>query len=107
MSDNDETYNGWKNYPTWAVHLWLTNDKSEYDSCLRTVDDAFRHSDTPRVYIADALKESLFEAAPDLGASMYADLLSFALYHVDWFEIADDFIDACEEVRAVAADRSR
>ena len=27
----DTTYNGWTNYETWNVALWLGNDKSLYD----------------------------------------------------------------------------
>ena len=25
-----ETYNGWKNYETWAVGLWMTNTEGDY-----------------------------------------------------------------------------
>ena len=27
----DQTYNGWTNYETWNVALWLGNDKGLYD----------------------------------------------------------------------------
>ena len=27
MDREPEGYNGWRNYPTWAVNLWLSNDE--------------------------------------------------------------------------------
>ena len=30
MSKNDKTYNGWSTYETWAVALWLDNERSSY-----------------------------------------------------------------------------
>jgi hypothetical protein len=31
MSNDTQTYNGWTNYETWCVHLWLTNDEGTYN----------------------------------------------------------------------------
>ncbi len=31
MSKDDKTYNGWSTYETWAVALWLDNERSSYD----------------------------------------------------------------------------
>jgi hypothetical protein len=30
MNNNDKSYNGWKNYETWNVWLWITNKEGIY-----------------------------------------------------------------------------
>ncbi len=110
----DQNYNGWKNYPTWAVNLWLSNDEVLYhEATVRVVDalaDADGHSNVPSIWtqeqanrfaVADDLRSWVRdEVAPDLGASFASDLLGWALDHVDWEEIADSWIESAAEVTA-------
>jgi hypothetical protein len=78
------TYSGWANYPTWCVHLWITNDEQLYHDTRALLQraGASRHAqqDALKSYVRD-------ELAPDLGASFAADLLGYALDQVDWDEI--------------------
>jgi hypothetical protein len=103
----DETYNGWKNYPTWAVNLWLENDEGLYSLAVDTVGE--QGGPNLRATVADALRE-LVEGLPimadnDQGGAepvdgitgFHADLLGYALDSVDWFEIADAWIEAAAE----------
>lgn len=30
----NETYNGWYNYETWCINLWLTNEQALYNAML-------------------------------------------------------------------------
>lgn len=102
MSDTDG-YNGWKNYPTWAVHLWLTNDQASEEWAL-DIARGYLGAVVPRWAIGDALKESVreqIECGIDAEqAWMGADLLGWALDNVDWYEVADAFIEMCEEIPA-------
>src|SRR5512143_642709 len=92
----EEGYNGWKNYPTWNVALWLSNDRDLYDT---TRDMIHRHAtgEWPVLRAADALATWVTEElAPDLGASFAADLMGWALEQVDWREIVENYLSDTE-----------
>ncbi len=99
-------YNGWSNYETWAVSLWLDNEQSSYlhwrEQAARHRLEApnasgFRHGilteeQEARCNFAKQLKEEVTGASPLCEASMYADLLGAALSEVDWLEIVDHWL---------------
>ena len=94
------TYNGWTNYETWAVALWIDNEQGSHNQrremAQETWDnaEATRYSTREEVALrdfADTLKDWVEEMAPDLGASLFSDLLSAALQEVDWREIAENW----------------
>jgi len=101
---NDEKYNGWTNYETWAVALWMDNDHGSYlhwryeaDECYRETDGDDRRDErrkAARSTLADRIQD-VFESDSPLveQASVYSDLLTAALGAVDWYEIAEHLID--------------
>jgi hypothetical protein len=102
----DTTYNGWGNYPTWCVNLWLSNEESLYNEARELVSAPvdLLGSESSLVYVepdrrrriaaAERLKSWVRDdLAPDLGASFAADLLGYALDDVDWFELADAWLE--------------
>lgn len=95
----EEGYNGWKNYPTWCVNLWLLNDEAMYLNTSESVRFALKlaEGENQRVAVADGIKVFVGELVPDLGASFAADLLGYALDCVDWFELADAWIESVSE----------
>lgn len=93
-----EGYNGWSNYPTWCVNLWLANDEGLYNEVTDLVTNLIDDEDNADTYeVATELKEFVEGLLPDLGASFAEDLIGWAVGHVDWSEIAESWIkDAAE-----------
>ena len=106
--EESKTYNGWTNYETWNVNLWLENEEGTYHHMRELADDAWERSDRKpswgtrkddAVYIlSNALELFVVELNP-LGdqASMFSDLLSAALHEVNWREIAVNLLEDHED----------
>ena len=87
-------YQGWANYETWAVALWIDNDllQGMQERALEIGRDL-------ELYAAsEALRDWTHEDAPDLGACVYADLLRAALGEVDWRELAEHYAEQAREI---------
>jgi len=117
MSEN-KGYNGWSNYETWAVKLWMDNEESSYrywretaQECWDDAEDKYPNQfmnriDNAQSMLAQRLEDEhdsqsehpVFKAAE---GSVYADLLNAALSEVDWLKIAASLL---EDVDRVAED---
>lgn len=100
-------YNGWTNYETWNVALWLDNDQESSDYWRGVAEELLhhRHRNTPEDatgQLAERLKEEMEEMMPDLGATCWADLLGAAMSEVNWYEIAKYYVEAAVEALADA-----
>ena len=102
-------YNGWYNYETWAVKLWLDNDYGSYRYMQErsaevlaehTDDDGATDDDAFKIAFADFLRDHHQEAAESVTrgqASIFSDLISSALSEVNWEEIAGVYLDGAKE----------
>lgn len=115
----DRTYNGWTNYETWSVALWIDND-AETQSAAHALARAVAHmietggdwQQMPDIYSAAdeaayvlgaALREQHEDAAYELTgstASVLSDLLGAALREVAWTEVARSILADVEPVKA-------
>ena len=101
----DTTYNGWKNYETWAVGMFLDGNydgEGTYLAVLDVVRDLVRERNQAAQdgeqpfyasYVGEALKgwttERIGEETDELASGIAADLLGAALSGVDWFELGE------------------
>ena len=75
-------YNGYSNYATWVVNLWINNS-----SWICTL-----FSRLNRHYLADAIREYVESNNPlNYSPSMYSDLLNAMISEVNFDEIAETF----------------
>ena len=69
---SDDKYNGWTNYETWNVKLWMDNDEGSYHYWRDNAQELYNTSDAKEPFtkteaaafrLADMLKEEHSEAA--------------------------------------------
>lgn len=104
------TYNGWTNYETWAVGMYLDGNYTgvwTYEQ-VNAIVAAF--APRGRASLADALKEYV---ATDTSvdrtqreSSIAADLLGAALGSVNWLELADAALAELEEQDHTTTERN-
>lgn len=105
------TYNGWTNYETWVVALWINNEQWSQETVLELVraeiengaenpDDAvYEVAETLKQWVDDTYFTNL-ETDEPIVQGLAQDLLRAAVSEVDWFEIARSFIADLAEYSA-------
>lgn len=106
METDANRYEGWSNYETWCVSLWINNERASYEywrgeaqrhreeapHCEMVEDNYWPVEKAPIYNLAGQLNEEISDAAPIEGASLYADLLFATLGRVDWNEVAESLL---------------
>ena len=107
----DKTYNGWSNYETWCVMLWMDNDQGDQEYWAEVTRDVIEscgdkrpnifadEQANRRIMLAGRIQEYHEEAADENGpgGGVLSDLLSAALGEVDWCEIAESLLGEVED----------
>ena len=99
----EKTYNGWTNYETWNVKLWMDNDEGSYNYWTEQAqekydeaeaDGTFTREEQATLDLSDALKDYFEQEMAEIQATgMWVDLLGAALSEVNWHEIAEHMIE--------------
>lgn len=98
-------YNGYTNYETWLVNLWIDNDgwaehwrERAAEAVADTADDVCPDGAAIRT-LATEMQDAHNEAKDEMCTvpGVFGDLLSGALSSVNWDELARWYIDAAKE----------
>lgn len=81
----EDKYNGWTNWETWCINLWLTNDEG-VDNRVHEIIKNNKNSETPNIDTEDELKEFVDEL---IESKYITDNIS--LHRVNWKETIDSF----------------
>lgn len=112
-------YQGWSNYETWNVALWIYNDEGAYEMVKEWAAEGWKAAEklSDRPYgrtgfnreeraayaLADQIQELVEDGNPLASdASMYSDMLSAAIGEVDWSEIAKGWIEEVEKEEVIS-----
>jgi hypothetical protein len=108
-------YNGWTNYETWNLKLWLDNDQASYQHWQHVAREAFSVGDVQKakrtlaeqlethitavagqILLSKNLEALILEDAPLL-IGFYSDILHASIREVNYWEIAQSMLDDLQE----------
>ena len=95
-----EKYNGWTNYETWLVNLWIDNDQGLYEDAKDQAREGLRRGNSARKIgedFGDQLETSLRDSNQWPEAGMIADIIATFWHEIDWEEIAEHWVEGMEE----------
>jgi hypothetical protein len=102
METKNTFYNGWTNYETWAVNLWIDNEEGSYNYWKEVAEELVKELEgdkgTSAYNLSKRLEDETKENAPSLDG-VYGDLLNAALSEVNWYEIAKSMVEDVEYVK--------
>ena len=92
--DNDNNYNGWANYETWNVALYLDNDEGIYNFML----EGLRHLLTERNddWTGISLQELRELVCNAFRGDSTPDGVRLSHSEIDWSEISDKLLEMAE-----------
>ena len=105
---NKKEYNGWTNYETWLVNLWMDNDPGSqfyWSKVAQDSIDQYNEDQEPVIWfyfegVLEEMLDNMVHGPESTVAFMAADLLNAAISEVDTIEIAKSWVANQMEVTA-------
>jgi len=104
------TYNGYSNYETWAVQLWIDNTESKSAFWRRLAEEVYNHQASEQVHfskvedatciLAEKLRDSYNNGMErilndaNVNGTVWADLLNASVCAVNFGEIAKNLMES-------------
>jgi len=95
-----ETVEGWKNYETWAIALWIANDREQYEywnGMAQNLVNLGRHKHDAAVFLCRQMEIEI--RPPKIESEPWSAILSSAAREVYWMDIASDLLADKEPVK--------
>jgi hypothetical protein len=98
-------YNGWYNYETWLLALWIDNEESSYNYWREIAQESYDVAEADKMFtrderatssLADRLKDAFEEAQPEV-TGFWADLINAAMSEINWYDVAEHYISDVEK----------
>lgn len=87
---NTNGYQGYTNYPTWNIALWIDNDEGlsdEVNSEANRAIDTYKFKQWLKDYCREVMLDNELQGAA-------ADIFGWACEQIDWNELAELYIEA-------------
>ncbi|MFN9721639.1 MAG: hypothetical protein ACK58H_00205 [Planctomyces sp.] len=103
--------NGFRNFETWTVALWLGNERSDYEhwraEAIRcwteaqfasaVIENRWSREEETELHLSSCIAGAVRAAAEEVGNGLLRDLLTEALSSVAWHEVAAHFLAEIED----------
>lgn len=93
----EEGYNGYTNYETWLVMLWIDNEQSSHEYWLdmaKSIDDSVQLARAMQDHFEECRENVLNEHV----SLFFSDMLNAAFSHVNWMELSEYIIENAREI---------
>jgi len=102
------TYNGWTNYETWNLKLWMDNEAGTYSYHAELAEELLENAEPDFDFetkmdkatrdFASYLKDEIMENIPEEAVTgFYADMLGASISQINWQEIAESVMEETSE----------